>query len=52
MIAAYVCRTGSNISTICLKRSERRGEFVLTIILLLDCVMDFDVARCITFLAI
>jgi hypothetical protein len=30
MIAAYVCRTDSNISTTCFKMSGRRGEFVLT----------------------
>jgi hypothetical protein len=30
MIAAYFCRTDSNISTTCFKRSRRRGEVVLT----------------------
>jgi hypothetical protein len=30
MIAAYVCRTDSNISTTCFKRSGRRGEVDLT----------------------
>jgi hypothetical protein len=31
MTAADVCRTDSNISTTCFKRSGRRGEFVLTV---------------------
>jgi hypothetical protein len=30
VIAAYVCRTDSNVSTTCFKRRGRRGEFVLT----------------------
>jgi hypothetical protein len=32
--AAYVCRTGSNISIMCFKRSGRREEYVLTASLL------------------